>query len=72
MTYTLTSTADPPETERFSLLELMLVLAVVTVLIWLAVPRYGSQQAHGRSTAMQLELFACANIACSVAERSVW
>ena len=61
MTYTLTSTAGSARRKLngFSLLELMLVLAVVTVLIWLAVPRYGSQQAHGRSTAMQLELFAC-------------
>ena len=61
MMYTLASNAEAAcrKLNGFSLIELMIVLAVVTVLIWLAVPRYGSQQAHGRSTAMQLELFAC-------------
>ena len=44
----------------FSLLELMLVLALLAVLMWIAVPRYGAQQDQGRSAAMQLELMACA------------
>ena len=44
----------------FSLLELMLVLALLSVLVWVAVPRYGAQQVQGHSAAMQLELMACA------------
>ena len=36
----------------FSLLELMLVLALLAVLMWIAVPRYGAQQDQGRSAAM--------------------
>lgn len=43
----------------FSLLELLLVLALLTVLLWFAAPRYSAQQTHGRSVAMQLELLAC-------------
>lgn len=43
----------------FSLLELLLVLALLTILLWFAVPRYSAQQVHGRSAAMQLELLAC-------------
>ena len=42
----------------FSLLELMLVLALRSVLVWVAVPRYVAQQVQGRSAAMQLELMA--------------
>ena len=38
----------------------MLVLALLAVLMWIAVPRYGAQQDQGRSAAMQLELMACA------------
>ena len=44
----------------FSLLELMLVLALLSVLVWVAVPLYGAQQVQGRNAAMQLELMACA------------
>ena len=44
----------------FSLLELMLVLALRSVLVWVAVPRYVAQQVQGRSAAMQLELMASA------------
>ena len=44
----------------FSLLELMLVLALRSVLVWIAVPRYVAQQVQGRSAAMQLELMASA------------
>ena len=43
----------------FSLFELMLVLALRSVLVWVAVPRYVAQQVQGRSAAMQLELMAC-------------
>ncbi len=49
-----------PLCRGFSLLELMLVLALLSVLVWVAVPRYGAQQVQGRSAAMQLELMACA------------
>jgi hypothetical protein len=33
----------------------MLVLALITLLMWVAVPRYGAQQAQGRSAAMRLK-----------------
>ena len=61
MTYSLMSNAGSTcrEPNGFSLIELMLVLALITLLIWIAVPRYGSQQAHGHSAAMRLELSAC-------------
>ena len=49
-----------PLCRGFSLLELMLVLALLSVLVWVAVPRYAAQQVQGRSAAMQLELMACA------------
>ena len=54
---------NPPYTPLytgFSLLELMLVLALRSVLVWIAVPRYVAQQVQGRNAAMQLELMACA------------
>ena len=44
----------------FSLLELKLVLALLSVQVWVALPRYGAQQVQGRNAAMQLELMACA------------
>ena len=61
MTDTQTSSAGPARRvhDGFTLIELMLVLALITLLMWIAVPRYGLQQAHGRSTAMRLELSAC-------------
>ena len=61
MTDTQTSSAGPARRvhDGFTLIELMLVLALITQLMWIAVPRYGLQQAHGRSTAMRLELSAC-------------
>ena len=37
-----------------------MVLALMSLLIWLAVPRYSAQQSQGYSTAMQMELLACA------------
>lgn len=43
----------------FSLIEVAVVLALVSLLIWLAVPRYSAQQDQGYTTAMQLELLAC-------------
>ena len=61
MSYTQTSNSGPRHRihDVFSLIELMLVLALITLLMWIAVPSYGSQQAHGRSAAMRLELSAC-------------
>jgi prepilin-type N-terminal cleavage/methylation domain-containing protein len=61
MTDTQTSSAAPARRvhDGFTLIELMLVLALITLLMWIAVPRYGLQQAHGRSAAMRLELSAC-------------
>ena len=61
----------------FSLLELMLVLALLAVLMWIAVPRYGAQP-QGRRAAMQLELMACAQalhalaLAADPGEDSPW
>ena len=46
--------------EGFSLVEVAVVLALVSLLIWLAVPRYSAQQSQGYSAAMQTELLACA------------
>lgn len=61
MSYTQTNITGPaPRTsDGYSLIELMLVLALITLLMWVAVPRYGAQQAQGRSAAMRLELSAC-------------
>ncbi len=43
----------------FSLLELVVVLALISLLTWLAVPRYGAQQHQASVTAMKLELLGC-------------
>jgi len=43
----------------FSLIEIAVVLALVSSLTWLAVPRYSAQQEQGYETAMRLELLAC-------------
>ncbi len=43
----------------FSLIEIAVVLALVSLLTWLAVPRYSAQQEQGYETAMRLELLAC-------------
>ena len=67
-----------PLSRGFSLLELILVLALLAVLMWIAVPRYGAQQTQGRRAAMQLELMACAQalhalaLAANPREDSPW
>ena len=48
----------------FLLLELKLVLALLSVQVWVALPRYGEQQVQGRNAAMQLE--AIANTSCNI------
>lgn len=51
----------------FSLLELVVVLALISLLMWLAVPRYEAQQHQASVTAMQLELLGCVQTLHSVA-----
>lgn len=56
----LLASAPHSTTQGFSLIEIVVVLVLVSLLIWLAVPRYSAQQGQGYVTAMQLELLACA------------
>lgn len=45
--------------QGFSLIELVMVLALLALLTWLAIPHYQSYQTESRRMAMQMELLGC-------------